>query len=147
MKRCRQSSYCFEFLVLSSELLTLIITYQLFESKWSSKQGSKTTTTLTNLALLSSSSLLLKQFLYYAATFIWKSRHWHLGMHIVTAIDICIYITAKILFLYYKCFYEKIGHLCQIRHSILSCTYLLGIRIILLQLLISQQFRTLIIWK
>ena len=41
-----------------------------------------------------------------------KSRHRHLGISIGIGLGIGIGI-AKILFLLYKIFYEKIGHLCQ----------------------------------
>ena len=58
---------------------------------------------------------------------IWKSRHRHLDISIGIAI-------VRILFLPYKKFYEKIAHLCQMHHNILSCTYL--------HLLISLRFST-----
>ena len=73
------------------------------------------------------------------------SRHQHLGISIGTVIGIGIGITniVKILFLLYKCFYEKKADLRQIHLNILSYAELFGISFLLLQLLICRGFPTL----
>ena len=59
-----------------------IVAYKLFESKWSSKQGSKTTITPKNLVELSSFSLFLKHLLHCTKTAIWKPRHRRLNISV-----------------------------------------------------------------